>query len=182
MRKAVCIILCAVMLTCAAFAAELYVDTLKISTDVPPVIIDGRTFVPFRALFEALGATVEWEQETKTATALRGDTTIKMIIGSKTAYVNGEEYVLDVPPQIVESRTMVPVRFIGESLSCEVTWYAKTKTAAVADKMKGQKIYVTQTGKRYHYDSSCNGGTYYEATLSEAMGRGLTPCNKCVLK
>ena len=42
-------------------------------------------------------------------------------------------------------------------------------------------VYVTQTGKRYHYDNSCNGGTYYESTLEEALSRGLTPCEKCVL-
>lgn len=47
---------------------------------------------------------------------------------------------------------------------------------------EGQKIYVTPTGKRYHYDSSCNGGTYIESTLEEALKRNLTPCNKCVLE
>ncbi len=43
-------------------------------------------------------------------------------------------------------------------------------------------IYITKTGKRYHYDSSCNGGTYIPSTLGEALRRGLTPCDKCVLK
>ena len=57
----------------------------------------------------------------------------------------------------------------------------RTQTAAVANKTKGEHIYVTKTGKRYHYSGTCNGGTYYEATLAEAMGRGLTPCDKCVL-
>ena len=41
-------------------------------------------------------------------------------------------------------------------------------------------VYITKTGKRYHYDDSCNGGTYYESTLEEALNRGLTPCEKCV--
>lgn len=41
-------------------------------------------------------------------------------------------------------------------------------------------VYITKTGKRYHYDGTCNGGTYYESTLSEALGKGLTPCEKCV--
>ena len=72
-------------------------------------------------------------------------------------------------------------RFVSESLGCVVTWYNETQTAAVANKTKGEHIYVTKTGKRYHYSGTCNGGTYYEATLAEAMGRGLTPCDKCVL-
>lgn len=45
---------------------------------------------------------------------------------------------------------------------------------------EGGTIYITKSGKRYHYDNQCNGGTYYESTLEEALGRGLTPCNKCV--
>lgn len=42
------------------------------------------------------------------------------------------------------------------------------------------KIYITKTGKRYHYDNTCNGGKYFESTLEEALAKGLTPCNKCV--
>ena len=42
------------------------------------------------------------------------------------------------------------------------------------------KIYITKTGKKYHYDDTCNGGKYYESTLEEAKRRGLTPCSKCV--
>lgn len=41
-------------------------------------------------------------------------------------------------------------------------------------------VYVTKTGKRYHYDNNCNGGTYYLSTLADALAHGLTPCNKCV--
>lgn len=52
---------------------------------------------------------------------------------------------------------------------------------APAPAQKNEKtVYVTKTGKRYHYDSSCNGGTYYPSTLTEAQNRGLTPCQKCV--
>ena len=42
------------------------------------------------------------------------------------------------------------------------------------------KIYITKTGKRYHYDNTCDGGKYFESTLEEALAKGLTPCNKCV--
>lgn len=162
-------------------AVDLFVDTNKIETDTPPTIVDGRTLVPVAAIFNALGATVEWNGETRTATGVRGDTVIVIPIDSTTVYVNGEEKILDVPAQIINSRTMVPARFVSEALDCVVTWNGETETAAVADKLKEQKIYVTKTGKHYHFSGSCNGGTYYEATLAEAMGRGLTPCDKCVL-
>lgn len=172
------------MLFCSnVYAAQvnLYVDTVKIETDTPPTAVNGRTLVPLRAIFESLGATVEWDQGTQTATGVKGDVTVTIQIGSDTAYVNGEAKALDVPAQAINNRTMVPARFVAEALDCDVTWNQDTQTAAVADRLKGQHIYVTPTGKRYHFDGSCNGGTYYEATLAEAMGRGLSPCEKCVL-
>ena len=182
MKKSILAFLAAVLLAVNAAAVNLYVDTDKVETDVAPVVVDGRTLVPVRAIFEALGAEVEWDQSTKTATGTRGNTVITIQIDNTTAYVNGEARILDVPAQLVNSRTMVPARFISEALACDVTWDQATQTAAVADETKGRQIYVTRTGKRYHYDPNCNGGTYYEATLAEAMGRGLTPCEKCVLK
>lgn len=181
MKKLISFVLAIMLLTTIAGAVDLYVDTNKIETDTPPTVINGRTLVPVRAIFEALGATVEWDGTTNTATGVRDGVVVTIQIDNTTAYVNGEAKILDVPAQLINNRTMVPARFISEALGCDVTWYAGTETVGVADKMKGHHIYVTATGERYHYDGSCNGGTYYEATLAEAMGRGLTPCDKCVL-
>jgi len=55
-----------------------------------------------------------------------------------------------------------------------------TPTPQPEPEPEGPTVYVTKTGKRYHYDSTCNGGTYYASTLQKAQSRGLTPCNKCV--
>lgn len=180
MKKVVALMLTMLLLCSWAGAVNLYIDTEKIETDVPPTIVDNRTFVPVRAIFESLGATVEWDDSTRTATGTTDDTVVVIQIDNSTAYVNGEERTLDVPAQIINNRTMVPARFVSEALGCDVTWDAKTQTAAVAYEMADQQIYVTATGARYHFDNSCNGGTYYEATLAEAMGRGLTPCEKCI--
>ena len=174
------ILSCTLLLCLSANAVELYVDTQLIQTDVPPQLVNGRTLVPMRAIFESLGAEVTWDNDSRTATGTLNDTVVTIQIDNATAYVNGISYTLDVPAQIIGNRTMVPARFVSESLGCDVTWYGETQTAAVAKQTKGQHIYVTKTGKRYHYSSTCNGGTYYEATLAEAMGRGLTPCDKCV--
>lgn len=181
MKKILSALLVCILLTGSASAIDLYVDTNKIETDVPPTAINGRTLVPVRAIFEALGATVSWDQDTQTATGIRGETTVQIQIGSETAYVNGEAKTLDVPAQAIDGRTMVPARFVSEAMDCVVTWNGDTETAAVADQLREQHIYVTKTGKKYHFSETCNGGTYYEATLAEAMGRGLTPCDKCVL-
>lgn len=179
MKKALSFLFAFALLTTAAGAVDLYVDTNKISTDTPPVLVDGRTLVPVRAIFESIGASVDWNPETRTATGSKDGTVVTIQIGSTTAYVNGEAKSLDVPAQIINDRTMVPARFVSEALECEVTWHPDSATAAVANELKGRHIYVTPTGAHYHFDGSCNGGTYYEATLAEAMGRGLTPCGKC---
>lgn len=180
MKRIITFFLTCMLLTCTAGALDLYVDTNKIVTDTPPAIVDGRTLVPVRAIFEAIGATVEWDNATRTATGAKDSTIVSIQIDNTTAYVNGEARVLDVPAQLINNRTMVPARFISEAFGCDVTWYQKTQTVGVADKTKGLHIYVTATGDRYHYSGTCNGGTYYEATLAEAMGRGLLPCDKCV--
>lgn len=93
-----------------------------LSFDVPPKIENGRTLVPLRAIFEALGATVEWDGNTKTVTAYKAGTVIKLQIGNKTAFKNNQAVDLDVPAKIENGRTLVPLRFISESLGCEVNW------------------------------------------------------------
>ena len=92
-------------------------------TDVVPQIINGRTMVPMRVIFEALGLYVEWDGETQTVTGTRPGSIIELTIGNETAIVNGESVTLDQPALIIDGSTMVPVRFIGESLGAEVTWY-----------------------------------------------------------
>lgn len=181
MKKLLSFLLAFMLLASTAGAIDLYVDTELIQSDTPPMVVDGRTLVPVRAIFEAIGAAVAWDEATSTATGIRDGFVVNIQINNTTAYVNGEPRVLDVPAQLINGRTMVPARFISEAMGCDVTWYEATGTAAVADEMKGRHIYVTKSGKHYHFDGSCNGGTYYEATLAEAMGRGLTPCDKCVL-
>ena len=111
--------------------AEIVTNGTAKALDVPAQIIESRTMVPLRAIFEALGASVEWDDATKTVTSVKGDTTVKLTIGDTNLYVNGAAKVLDVPAQIVDSRTLVPVRAIAESFGCEVGWDDPTKTVTI---------------------------------------------------
>ena len=103
----------------------------RLISDVPPQIIEGRTLVPLRAIFEAMNATVEWNAETATATAKRGDLTISLTSNSKTAYVNGNPTELDVPATIINGRFVVPARFISETMGARVSWVAETRTVLI---------------------------------------------------
>jgi phosphate transport system substrate-binding protein len=93
-----------------------------VSFDVPPFIENSRVLVPVRAIFEALGASVSWDEATRTVSAIKGDTTISLVIGSNKAYVGESEKTLDVPARIAGGRTFVPVRFVSEALGAEVEW------------------------------------------------------------
>lgn len=107
------------------------VNNKNVSFDQPPVLENGRTLVPLRAIFEALGAKVDWDQNTQTVTASKGDINISLQIGSANMNVNGENKVLDVPAKIAGGRTLVPVRAISEAFGCDVNWDGATKTVII---------------------------------------------------
>ncbi len=98
------------------------VNGKMLTFDVNPIIVDGRTLVPLRAIFEELGATVDWEDETQTVTSKKGDTTVTLQIGTPSITVNNVAKALDVPGQLVNSRTLVPIRAVSEAFGAKVNW------------------------------------------------------------
>ncbi len=100
--------------------------------DQNPIVINGRTLVPLRAIFEEIGATVGWDGATSTVTATMGDISISLKIGSDQLYVNGTAKKLDVPATIVNERTLVPARAVSEALNCNVDWDGATNTVLIS--------------------------------------------------
>ena len=101
---------------------EIYINGQKIESDVPPVIINDRTLAPVRVISENLGAEVYWDNDKRLVQILTPSKTIILKIDDSKALVDGEEILLDVPAQIVNNRTMVPLRFLGETLGAKVSW------------------------------------------------------------
>src|SRR4051812_13920081 len=81
-----------------------------------PVQVNGRVLVPLRGIFEGIGASVKWVPQTRTVLALFDENEVQLQIGSKAATVNQQVVNLDVPAQIINGSTMVPLRFVGESM------------------------------------------------------------------
>lgn len=104
-----------------------------IDFDQPPIIKDDRTLVPLRAIFEALGAAVSWDDATQTVTAVRGDKTVSLTIGSQTLYVGQSAVTLDVPAQLVNDRTLVPVRAISAAFDYQVDWDDELQQVSITD-------------------------------------------------
>lgn len=101
---------------------QVQVDGAYLSMDVPPAVISGRTLVPLRAIFEALGASVDWNPATRTVSGSKGEISMSLIINNRQAKVNGQLVMMDVGATIVDGRTLVPARFIAETLGRHVEW------------------------------------------------------------
>ncbi len=141
MKKYVSLILCICMIVSSFCIMNVSADeSIKITVngkelilDQMPVIVDGRTLIPLRGISEALGAEVIYTDSTKRVTATRDDVVVKLKIGSQEAYVDEHKKTLDVPAEIINSRTMVPVRFVSEAFGSDVKWDDATRTVIIED-------------------------------------------------
>lgn len=111
-----------------------YVDDRPLQLAVQPLLLDGTTLVPMRQLFEAQGAVLSWNGFSKTVTATKTDTVLTYHIGELAATLNGKTMSLNVPGQIVEGNTMIPLRFVSEALGSTVKWDALTRTIRIASR------------------------------------------------
>lgn len=112
---------------------SVFVKGQDVKFDTPPVIKEGRTLIPVRAVTNALGAQVEWDPDTSTATITRGDIVIVMDLKNKVVTVNGEIVKLLVSPEINNNRTFVPLRFIAETFNLKVDWDDESDSAIIED-------------------------------------------------
>lgn len=115
----------------SAQSISVIIDGQKQSYDQDPVIENNRTMVPLRGIFESLGADVDWNQQTKQVTARKGERTVFLTIGSKQATVDGKPYTLDVEAKLIKNRTMVPLRFVSESLGADVNWSQEERKVTI---------------------------------------------------
>ena len=115
----------------APASVTVLVDGQPVAFDVPPQIMDGRVLVPLRGVFERLGASVVWNDQTQTVLAQRGATSVALAIGNQQATINGQSVAIDVPPMVVGGRTMVPLRFVSQALGAQVNWDANSYTVRI---------------------------------------------------
>lgn len=102
-----------------------------LSFDQNPIIVNGSTLVPMRAIFESLGANVEWDGANKQINGVRNDQSVSLIIGQTSAQTNNGTISLNEPAQIINGRTIVPLRFISEALGANVEWNSKERKVII---------------------------------------------------
>ncbi|MCF7757990.1 copper amine oxidase N-terminal domain-containing protein [Paenibacillus xylanexedens] len=111
----------------AAARISIYINDAELSSAQAPVMKGGRVLVPLRSIFEGLDAKVSYTNRTKTIVATRDDQEVKLTLGSKTAYINGEAISLDVPANTIKGNTMVPIRFVSEAFGEKVFWNSRNQ-------------------------------------------------------
>lgn len=133
--------------------------------EVPPIIENGRTMVPVRSIFEAMGANVDWNAASRVVTGSKGSISVILPINSRTPNVNGNVCNLDVPSRLVNNRTLAPLRFVGEAFGGRVSWDSNTQTIyinnASVEKPPAVKINSYQVNLR-------NGPSTLAATIDRA--------------
>ncbi len=184
MKKFICLLLLALIMTfsCTGVFAQqditVVLDGEILKFDQNPVIIDGRTLVPLRGIFEPMGATVGWDDATRTVTAVKDDTTIKLTIGEAILYKNGEAIILDVPAQLIGSRTMVPARAVAEAFDAKVGWIEDAwAVTVVTDELLKEAITKLENADElalaFMYNTVINGAAaevYAEIGINKKLG------------
>ena len=115
----------------ANFGIKLFVNGNEVTTEVAPMIVNDRTMVPARVVFEHLGGEVSWLEASRQVVITSGDTILVFKIGSSVATVNNEQINMDCAPMIVQDRTMIPIRFVSEKLGYTVLWDGVTKKVTI---------------------------------------------------
>lgn len=124
----------------AAFADDININVngVSLETDQPPVIENGRTLVPLRAVAEALGCQIEWDDVSKTASFSQGDVTAIITVGESYILVGdgvyNQEFPIDSPAVIRNSRTLIPLRAMSECFGYDVAWDNDTRTVTISTK------------------------------------------------
>ncbi len=108
------------------------IDELPLKFDVPPLLKEGRTLVPFRAIAEGLHIDVSWDNATQTVQGKTATTNLLLQIGNHTAFLNGQALKLDVPPEICNGRTLIPLRFFSETLGYQVEWLGNERIIKIS--------------------------------------------------
>ncbi|WP_052130236.1 copper amine oxidase N-terminal domain-containing protein [Ureibacillus sinduriensis] len=129
----------------AATPISVKINSQELYFDQQPIMENGRVLVPMRAIFEAMGAKIEWSDRTKTVKATNGSIIVSLTLNSKQATINGKKKDLDVPGKSVNGRTLVPLRFVSEALGANVEW--KSNQSLVLITFDGEV--KEQTGKVY---------------------------------
>ena len=152
-------------------------DGIELSFDTDPVIVNSRTLVPVRAIFESYGAEVYWDSGTEMVTAICGDTDIMLQIGNTEMVVNSDRIKLDAAPEIMGDRTMVPARAISEAFGSVVEWDDENRIVIIRSPVEYSPIMdgteIVDNYRYENYDGLYNGVSVFDNDKRDYFGMEL---------
>ena len=170
----------AAMMCVPCLAGDITVNVDGKNVDFPnqqPVIQEGRTLIPLRGVFDTLGYEVTWAGDTKTVTLSKDNTLLIIVIGQKSYFLNGVSHDIDVPAQIINGSTMLPLRAVGEAAGLSVAWDGEKKTAILISgewNEKNTENYVVS------YDEEDGNFLSEYQTINEGFDKDVEAFNVCM--
>lgn len=126
-----------------ASGVQIYIDNKLQYYDTQPILLKGRTLVPLRGVLETLDSKVDWDGKNSVVTVIRGETTISLKIKQTFAYKNNVKINLDVPAQLINQRTYVPLRFISQAIGAKVDWNSVNQRITICLKTCNDQVNTT---------------------------------------
>ena len=143
-------------------------------SDAQAVLKDGSTLLPVRSVSTALGGEVVWDNATKTASIDKDGTSVAITIGKKEITVNDKKQAISTPAQIVNGRTYVPLRALGEALECDITWVNATKTVEISQ--------VDPSEYKAWYEVDDEGKLYIKTNINSNKWNGYGIASRIIFK
>ncbi|MEO6907119.1 MAG: DUF6600 domain-containing protein [Abditibacteriaceae bacterium] len=138
-----------------------------LNTSVSPIVENGSTLVPMRDIFEALGATVLWDQQNQTIRAQKGSTAIWLQIGNTNARVGNQQVALNQPPILSMGSTLVPLRFVSEALGANVDWNGNTRVVQITTNGNSSVDQQAPYQNTYNDNSNVDQQAPYQSTYND---------------
>ena len=132
-------------------AIQVFIDGKQQTYEQPPVLQNDRTLVPLRGIFETLGAQVLWNGAQSSVAASKGNTRVFLQLGQRLVEKNGLPQLLDVAPQLINDRTMVPMRFVSEALGADVKWDGPNNRVLITTQPQIGTVSTNTTSSQFPY-------------------------------
>lgn len=173
MKKYISAVLLVFMICQSVYAGDISVnldgENIEFSAQ-NPVIIEGRTLIPLRGIFEKLGYEIGWDGDTKTATFVKELTIVKVTENAHQLTVGGKAFELDVPAQIINGSMMLPLRAVGEATGLYVDWDSETKTVVLSSESTDTRVNSLKDNKGGTVENLSSIKTYVDVNRALTLG------------
>lgn len=173
MKKYISAVLVVFMICQSVYAGDISVnldgENIEFSAQ-SPVIIEGRTLIPLRGVFEKLGYEIGWDGDTKTATFVKELTIVKVTENAHQLTVGGKAFELDVPAQIINGSMMLPLRAVGEATGLYVDWDSETKTVVLSGESTDTRVNSLKDNKGGTVENLSSIKTYVDVNRALTLG------------